>query len=90
MEQSVNSNSSLPSELIDFALKQSDRGRGELAALLLESLDRETDDDELVQAEWSDEFARRIEEIESGKVQLVDGRASLRRLREELRQRHGI
>jgi hypothetical protein len=56
----------------------------------LESLDRETDDDELVQAEWSDEFARRIEEIESGKVQLVDGRASLRRLREELRQRHGI
>jgi hypothetical protein len=86
----VNSNSSLPSELIDFALKQSDRGRGELAALLLESLDRETDDDELVQAEWSDEFARRIEEIESGKVQLVDGRASLRRLREELRQRHGI
>jgi putative addiction module component (TIGR02574 family) len=90
MFETTNPSTTLPVDLVDTALKQSEQDRGTLAALLLESLDGTAEDAELVRDEWAAELDRRIEEIESGKVQLVDGRASLKRLREELRERHGV
>jgi putative addiction module component len=90
MSQATPAGSSLPVDLVKSAMQQSKQGRGELAAILLESLDDEFEADDEVPSDWVDEFSRRIEEIESGKVQLSDGQASLKRLREELRERHGI
>lgn len=80
----------VPPELMKAAMELSRRARGQFAAALLESLDGPADDPEVVSEAWKAEFGRRIEEIRSGKVQLVDGRATLNRLREEIREKHGI
>jgi putative addiction module component (TIGR02574 family) len=42
-----------------------------LAGSLLESLDGAPDDPEAVEAAWNEEIARRIEELDSGKVKPV-------------------
>ena len=78
------SGTTLPVELVDSALKQSERDRGTLAALLLESLDGTPEDADRDTDGWTAELDRRIEEIESGKVPLVDGRAALNRFLEKL------
>jgi putative addiction module component (TIGR02574 family) len=53
-------------ELFNSALSLSDPDRAELAGLLIGSL--EDDHGEDVQAAWSDEIARRLEELNSGAV----------------------
>jgi hypothetical protein len=67
------------------ALDLPDDQRGELAALLLRSLEPD-DGDELTasqwEAEWSAELARRVEEIRAGSVELVDGDTVLEELSE--------
>jgi hypothetical protein len=67
------------------ALALPDDQRGELAALLLRSLEPD-DGDELTasqwEAEWSAELARRIQEIRDGSVELVDGDTVLEELSE--------
>jgi hypothetical protein len=67
------------------ALDLPDDQRGELAALLLRSLEPD-DGDELTasqwEAEWSAELARRIQEIRDGSVELVDGDTVLEELSE--------
>jgi putative addiction module component (TIGR02574 family) len=80
----------VPPDLMKAAMELSPRVRARLASALLESLDQPPDDPKAVADAWRVEFARRIEEIKSGKVELVDGRATLKRLREELREKHGI
>lgn len=57
-------------------------GREQLADLayqLLRVLDDEDEqiDQETIDAAWRAEFGRRIDDIESGKVELVDGRQTL-------------
>jgi hypothetical protein len=58
------------------ALDLPDDQRGELAALLLRSLEPD-DGDELTasqwEAEWAAELGQRIQEIRDGRVELVDG-----------------
>jgi putative addiction module component (TIGR02574 family) len=66
------------SELLKKALALPPEARAALAESLLESLDDEPAD-EGVEAAWAEEIQRRIEEIDSGKVQLI--------LYEEVRRR---
>jgi len=58
-------------ELLKRALALSAEERAELAGSLLESLDDAPDDPETVEAAWSEEIARRIEDLDSGKVKPV-------------------
>jgi putative addiction module component (TIGR02574 family) len=55
--------------LLQEALKLSPEERAALAGTLLDSLDKEMDPD--VEEAWASEFARRAQEIDSGKVKCV-------------------
>jgi putative addiction module component (TIGR02574 family) len=55
----------------------------------LDELDGPPDDTEVVRSEWQAELARRVEDIRSGRVQLVDGRIMLEEIRERLRKKRG-
>jgi len=67
------------SELLKKALALPPEARAALAGSLLESLDDEPSD-EGVEAAWNDEIKRRIEEIDSGKVQMIPYEEVRRRL----------
>jgi putative addiction module component (TIGR02574 family) len=56
-------------ELLKKALALPPAARAALAGSLLESLDETVDD--FAEAEWSAEIARRIQELDSGKVRPV-------------------
>jgi putative addiction module component (TIGR02574 family) len=67
------------SELLKKALALPPEARAALAGSLLESLDEEPAD-EGVEAAWNEEIKRRIEEIDSGKVQMIPYEEVRRRL----------
>ncbi|MGA7294991.1 MAG: addiction module protein [Terriglobales bacterium] len=67
------------SELLKKALALPAEARAELADSLVESLDAEPGD-KGVEAAWSAEIQRRIEEIDSGKVQMIPYEEVRRRL----------
>jgi putative addiction module component (TIGR02574 family) len=67
------------SELLKKALALPPEARAALADSLLESLDEEPVD-EGVEAAWSEEIKRRLEEIDSGKVQMIPFEEVRRRL----------
>jgi putative addiction module component (TIGR02574 family) len=67
------------SDILRRALALPSEARAAIANSLLESLD-EGPADEGVEAAWSDEIQRRIEEIDSGKVQLIPYEEVRRRL----------
>jgi putative addiction module component (TIGR02574 family) len=67
------------SELLKKALALPPEARAALAGSLLESLDDEPAD-EGVEAAWIEEIKRRIEEIDSGKVQMIPYEEVRRRL----------
>ena len=71
-------------ELRDELLKLPADERQELADKLYESLD-DTLVDPAWESAWSDEIARRVQEIADGKVQLVDADDMHNALRDELR-----
>ncbi len=58
-------------ELLKRALALTEEERAELAGSLLESLDDAHEDPEAVEAAWSEEIARRIEDLDSGQVKPV-------------------
>jgi len=58
-------------ELLNRALALTAEERAELAGSLLESLDGPPEDPEAVEAAWNEEIARRIEDLDSGKVKPV-------------------
>lgn len=66
----------IPQKLVSELLKLPDEERGELAALLLRSLEPD-DGDELTGKEWETvwgaEIDRRMREVAEGKVELIDG-----------------
>jgi putative addiction module component (TIGR02574 family) len=66
-------------ELLKKALALPPEARAALAGSLLESLDDEPCD-ESVEAAWNEEIKRRIEEIDSGKVQMIPYEEVRRRL----------
>ena len=65
-------------ELLRKALTLPVAERAELAGSLIESLD--DSDDESVKAAWDDEIARRMEDLDSGRVQPVSLEEARRRL----------
>jgi len=66
-------------ELLKKALSLPVEERADLAGSLIESLD--DTEDEAVAAAWNEEVARRMAEIDSGKVQPVSLEEARRRLR---------
>jgi putative addiction module component (TIGR02574 family) len=67
------------SEVLEKALALSTQDRGLIISRLIESLD-EGPAEEGVEAAWSDEIKRRVEEIQSGKVKMIPGEEVDRRL----------
>ena len=70
-------------ELLDKVLALSVEDRGVIIDRLVESLDAGPVE-EGVEAAWSDEIKRRVEEIQSGKVEMISGEEVDRRLRTRL------
>jgi putative addiction module component (TIGR02574 family) len=62
------------------ALRLSPRSRAALAADLIESLDGPPEPAELVEAAWSDEIRRRLDEVDSGKVRTVSWSEARKRI----------
>ncbi len=56
-------------EILNTALQLSEKERADLAASLIESLDRPFDSD--VQAAWADEIRRRLADLDSGAVKAI-------------------
>jgi putative addiction module component (TIGR02574 family) len=67
------------SELLEKALALSTYDRGLIIDRLVESLD-DGPSEEGVEAAWSDEIKRRVDEIQSGKVEMIPGEEVDRRL----------
>lgn len=72
----------LAKKLADDALSLSDNDRAELADVLLLSL-RPPGAEEIDQA-WAEEAERRVKEIDSGEVELLDGEKVLQEARARL------
>jgi putative addiction module component (TIGR02574 family) len=70
------------SEVLEKALALSTEDRGLIISRLIDSLDDEPSE-EGVEAAWSEEIKRRVEEIQSGKVEMIPGEQVLRELAEE-------
>ena len=67
------------SEVLEKALPLSTQERGLLIDRLIESLD-EGPAEEGVEAAWADEIKRRVDDIRSGKVEMIPGEEIRRRL----------
>ena len=73
-----------PAELLSEALHLPIEARAALADSLLDSLDAEVDPN--AEEAWRDEMYRRLQEIDSGSVQLIPWHDAKRRLRARLQQ----
>lgn len=75
-------------QLVEALLEFPASDRAEAARTLLESLDREDADDPVdVDTAWNAEIARRVQDVESGAVELEHGPAALRSLRDRAQAR---
>ena len=70
------------SDLLQKALTLSTQDRGLLINRLIESLDEGPPEDGVDEA-WDDEIKRRIDDIRSGKVKMLDGEQVLQELAKE-------
>ena len=84
------SETELTPELIERVMKLSRENMGRLIGIAFNHLEGPPEDPEAVQLAWKNELTKRIHEIESGSVQLVDGRESLARMRHQLREKYGV
>jgi putative addiction module component (TIGR02574 family) len=75
------------SEVLEKALALSTPDRGLIIDRLIESLDDEPAE-EGVEVAWSEEIKRRVEEIQSGKVEMISGEQVLSELAEEFPDEH--
>jgi putative addiction module component (TIGR02574 family) len=66
------------SDVLEKALKLSTQERGLLIDRLIESLDEEAEDG--VEQAWDDEIKRRVDEIRSGRAEMIPGEEVRRRL----------
>lgn len=65
-------------KLLTDALQLPPQSRAELAAELIDSLDQEVDED--AEEAWSAEIARRVEDLETGRVKAVPWTEARRRI----------
>jgi putative addiction module component (TIGR02574 family) len=59
-------------ELLQKALSLTDEERAELAASLMDSLESGTDSDIDIEIAWQNEVARRLTDLDSGRVKTTD------------------
>lgn len=71
------------SELLQKALALSSQERGLLIDRLIESLDQ-TPADPDVEQRWSEEIKKRVDDVRSGKVEMIAGEEVRRRLGQRL------
>jgi putative addiction module component (TIGR02574 family) len=57
------------SKILEAALKLPPEARAAIAGSLIESLDEEVDEN--AEAEWAEEIARRVEDLDSGKAKTI-------------------
>jgi putative addiction module component (TIGR02574 family) len=69
-------------EILEKALALSTQERGMLIDQLIESLD-DAPAEEGVEAAWDEEIKRRVEDVRSGKVEMIPGEQVLQELAEE-------
>jgi putative addiction module component (TIGR02574 family) len=74
-------------DLLKKAMTLSPEARADLASSLIESLDQTVDED--VEAAWQQEIARRVEELDSGRVKTIPWTEVRRRGQELLRAKRG-
>lgn len=74
-------------ELIAKARELAPADRVKLAHELLDSVEESAEPDPAIDAAWQAELRRRIDDIESGRVRLVDGRETLRIARARIAER---
>jgi uncharacterized protein with von Willebrand factor type A (vWA) domain len=74
-------------ELIEAARELPLAQRYELVSQVLATTEPPADHHDEVDEAWQAEFRRRIDDIESGQVELVDGRETIRLARERLAER---
>jgi putative addiction module component (TIGR02574 family) len=70
-----------PDRIFQDALQLPQQDRAVLAGRLIESLEDETDDGDVAPA-WAEEIARRLREIDDGKVTSVPWEEARRQIRE--------
>ena len=70
------------SKLFDQAMQLSEADRGDLAALLLESIEPESEEE--VAAAWEAEIRQRVKNIDEGKVKMIPEAEFHRRVQETL------
>lgn len=75
-------------ELLRRALLLSPTARDRIAMGILDSLLGPTDTTETIRADWQTELDRRIAEIESGSVELLDADEALDALEKRYREKH--
>lgn len=68
-----------PQQLLAQAMELPSSDRGRLAAMLIDSLEPEVDDD--ATTAWSQEIQRRVEDINTGQVELISWSVVRRRMR---------
>lgn len=73
-------------EIIAQALQQPEKERARIAETLISSLDKEADAE--VELAWQNEIAKRLNEIDSGKVKCVPWEEVRSRLHENAHARH--
>ncbi|MFV0320424.1 MAG: addiction module protein [Microbacterium sp.] len=74
-------------ELIEKARELTPADRVKLAHEILDSVDEPDAPDPVIDAAWQAEFRRRIDDIESGRVRLVDGRETMSIARARIAER---
>jgi putative addiction module component (TIGR02574 family) len=73
--------------LVEAGRELAPEDRYELAHQMLISVDEPAEDQANVDTAWKAAFRRRLDDIESGKVQVVDGRETMRLARERIAAR---
>jgi putative addiction module component (TIGR02574 family) len=68
--------------MIEQALRLSLEDRTELVARLLESLDETAPADPGHEAAWTEIIDRRVQDLQEGRVELIDGSVTMARARE--------
>ena len=73
-------------EILDHALQLDPADRGLIAHRLIVSLEGDSSEEEQneIDAAWEAEIVRRSDDLRSGRVQGIDGRESVARIREAL------
>jgi hypothetical protein len=73
--------------LVEAGRELAPEDRYELAHQMLISVDEPAQDQAEVDTAWKKAFRRRVDDVESGTVQLVDGRETMRLARERIAAR---